>query len=112
MNTSRMGPSGGQGAWRSAQMVGLWSALVTALTLLDMTRGNEVVRLWAWDDRAWLAVTPAGTFDGSPEGIERLGFMHEQCVYPADEFMSLYRPETLLAQWRRPQAAGPRPQHP
>ncbi len=65
------------------------------LILWDAATGLRLVTLWGWHDDEWFVIAPDRTYDASPGGMRRLGFIHGQCVYPADEFHWLHKPGLL-----------------
>jgi len=71
------------------------------LMLWDATSGERLASLRSWDDGEGVILTPGNLFDATPGGMARLGFVHGQCVYPAEEFGDWWHSPGLLAKLLR-----------
>ncbi|MBF0623714.1 MAG: pentapeptide repeat-containing protein [Magnetococcales bacterium] len=91
---------GHEGGVRSAAYSPDGQTIVSAsfdktLKVWNAATGRCLATLWGWADGGWLALPGDGSFDGNPQGLQRLGVVHNDCVYPAEEFPDWRRPLRL-----------------
>ncbi len=68
----------------------------TTVIIWSAESGERLTTLWTWDHDDWLTITPDRYYDGNTGGIEHLGFMDNNCIYPADEFAQwFHKPEMI-----------------
>lgn len=64
--------------------------------LWDVASGNEVARMISFTDGEWIAITPEGYFNASPNGARHLNVRVGNNVYGIDQFYAkFYRPELV-----------------
>lgn len=74
-----------------ATLVGI--SLSGRVTLFDVKSGKTLASFVALDERDWVAFTPDGRFDGSPDGIKLLHYVQDNKAIPLDE--QFYTPKLL-----------------
>ena len=64
--------------------------------LWDVATGKEVARMISFTDGEWIAITPEGYFNASPNGAKHLNVRVGNKVYGIDQFYAkFYRPELV-----------------
>ena len=66
----------------------------TTTRLWDVEQGRELCRLVAFDANNWVAVSPDGRFDGTPDGLKRLRWVASGHVVNA---MTMHRTPGLFS---------------
>lgn len=67
------------------------------IKLWEVSSGKELVSLIALDQQDWVAVTPDGRFDGSPDGMKLMHYVQNNQPIPLDAFFEQFYTPKLLA---------------
>jgi len=78
-----------------------------AIRLWDVERGNEVAVLLSMGEEGWVAVTPDGRYDGSPEGIKQLELVRDNQALRGETFSKERHTPGLLAEVLGADRRGP-----
>jgi len=66
------------------------------IKFIDIQTQNEILRLYVFEDKSWIAYTPNGQFDGSPEGWEKVSFIKNKRTIPLKNvFEQFYTPKLI-----------------
>lgn len=68
----------------------------STVRLWDVNDGNELANLIEVSEDDWVLVTPAGRFDGSPDGIKLISYIQENKILPLDSFFEQFFTPNLL----------------
>jgi WD40 repeat protein len=77
-----------------AALVGI--SLSGSVTLFDVKSGKTLASFVALDERDWVAFTPDGRFDGSPDGIKLLHYVQDNKAIPLDSVLEQFYTPKLL----------------
>ncbi|MEZ4778870.1 MAG: caspase family protein [Flavobacteriaceae bacterium] len=66
------------------------------IKFIDYLSQKELVRLYVFEDKSWVAYTPEGLFDGSQEGWDKVTFIKNKKIIPLESvFDKFYTPRLL-----------------
>ncbi|MBF0148057.1 MAG: WD40 repeat domain-containing protein, partial [Magnetococcales bacterium] len=61
------------------------------IRIWDAATGQEMAALWGWADGGYVVLLPDGRVGAcNPAGLARVGFVHQGCVYPGEEFAGCF----------------------
>ncbi|MBF0631026.1 MAG: pentapeptide repeat-containing protein [Magnetococcales bacterium] len=61
------------------------------IRIWDAATGQEMAALWGWADGGYVVLLPDGRVGAcNPAGLARVGFVHQGCVYPGEEFTGCF----------------------
>ena len=69
-----------------------------SIRVWDVESGEEIIVMTAFEDGEWLAITPEGYYNSSPNGHKYLNVMMGESKYTAESFYDVfYRPDIVAA---------------
>lgn len=69
--------------------------------LWDVSTGEELVAMMAFDEKEWLVITPEGYYNSSENGADFLSVIDGEARYGVDKFYDVfYRPDIVAAKLR------------
>jgi hypothetical protein len=67
----------------------------------DVSTGEEIVSMMAFDEKEWLVITPEGYYNSSENGAQYLSVIAGEARYGVDKFYDVfYRPDIVAAKLR------------
>ncbi len=66
------------------------------ITFLDMLSNRELLKMYVFEDKSWVAYTPEGQFDGTQKGWEKVAFLKNKETIPLESvFDQFYTPRLM-----------------
>jgi len=105
--TSGIGQPGVHGVGFTSDNRYALSAGDASLRIWDIASGREVAMMISFEDEEWLAITPEGYYNSSPNGHKYMRLLRGEKAYSMEQFYDVfYRPDIVAAKLKGEDISG------